>query len=601
MALREKGSEEPLESVEDSRVLSGDRLRKTAEYVLYGMRDRDWRNFKKLAAERLNHPSLGDDLKIAELFYRRGYTVNEIDAEKHGFGISTASETKNRKYEFLNYLVGDGEMRKFILARESELAIVPEVTRERLHWTAVRMTDGERGELIGLIPRNMMLENRVRDRQLAEDYFGAEMTADELAQKYMLGKNAVKTLIGKFLDGWRSNPRARVMVQDAVERLESVPPLTEEQVREVMFDLNKEEVAEVFSRLHRSTWKKPEAMDDHIWTAGIFLLDREDLYSRTQKATGYRASRVQNAVEGVVKRISEEPDARAVLIRYVEDIHELREKYGERFRKHWEATGYGTFKPTGEVIETLQPKVVGEAGPPAKRPDDRPGEHLAAAEKTPPIRTGHDDVVKPSERKMLAEETDPTIEELKQLVAREKRRAARQRLAESARGRGPGEPIHLPPPQEEMAADLRLNIARLTKRASKLIEVVVGRLRPGAERPKTVDDAVDALEARKEEVWAARFRDEGAEDEVAGVEARKRIVWAEKHADDAVSQGIEKGMSAAERLRLIKERHRLQKERRARKGQEYTPTDDDLRDLEEWEEDVPDEVDRIKRGMEDED
>jgi len=137
------------------------------------------------------------------------------------------------------------------------------------------------------------------------------------------------------MDTLREKPRARKMVHQKMQKL-TAPPLENEHVKDIMMDLNRREIGEVFDTLHRSEWKKdPTKMEENLHTAGLVLLD-DGSYELAMDNTGKTKGQVYSNIQTVLRKVSDEPEARQRLIRFVTDIHRLREKHLPRLQEYWE-------------------------------------------------------------------------------------------------------------------------------------------------------------------------------------------------------------------------------------------------------------------------
>jgi len=335
----------------------GGKARGAVRLALREMPESAWRAFREKLNAVADYPSREDDLRIAELILRDGYSPSEVDTQRKELGIKLRGDSRVRLYRLMNRMTEEKDLLAFVKENGKRSSSVKDMSRENIHYALVRMQPKEREAVIELIPHNPRLHDSLRDRRLASDYFGSEMTYEELVERYRITESSVRTALGKIMNDFKRNERANAIIGTALKSLYSVPPLDKTLTRKILYDVDEDQMKAVFDKLHRSTWHWPSKIDDHLETAALYLHSREGSFDRAIQTTGHRYHSVATIVAQVIKRVTSEPEARRILLAFVYLNKSLREKYLPVLNEYYEQIVIESMKTLAESL-TVKPRRV---------------------------------------------------------------------------------------------------------------------------------------------------------------------------------------------------------------------------------------------------
>jgi hypothetical protein len=220
---------------------------------------------------------------------------------------------------------------------DCELSSVPQINREQLRWVLHRIPMPERLQVLELIPLNTILmfqedgeQKATRDRRLANDLFVNGHSDEELAEAYGFSVNAVKNAVGTILHALMERPMARKHAFDYLVRVAKSAPMAPSEVRRRMKLLSSEQRAEIVHAIPNCAWKVRRVSHLHKdlfldYYSGEWVMATLVQYYNQHKA-GTLARRGQlggvltsrgatAALEGIIHKISEEPELREKLRR----------------------------------------------------------------------------------------------------------------------------------------------------------------------------------------------------------------------------------------------------------------------------------------------
>jgi hypothetical protein len=242
---------------------------------------------------------------------------------------------RNTVFKLVDSILEHPELMREVARLDCELSSVPQITREQLRWALHRMPLPIRLEVLALIPLNTILmfqtdgeQKATRDRRLAGDLFVNGLSDEELAEAYGFSVNAVKNAVGTILHGLMERPMARKLALDYVERAATIQPMATGEVRRRLKLLSSEQRGEIVHGIPNCAWKVRAVSHLHkhlfldYFTGEWVMATLVQYYNQHKAGTFARRGQLGGtltlrgataALEGIIHKISEEPDLREKL------------------------------------------------------------------------------------------------------------------------------------------------------------------------------------------------------------------------------------------------------------------------------------------------
>jgi len=242
---------------------------------------------------------------------------------------------RNTVFKLVDSILEHPDLMREVARLDAELSSVPQITREQLRWALHRMPDPDRLGVLELIPLNTILmfqedgeQNATRDRRLALDLFVNGQSDEELAEAYGFSVNAVKNAVGTILYGLMERPMARKAALDYLERVAKSEPMAPAEVRRRMKLLSSDQRAELVHAIPNCAWKVRAVSHLHkhlfldYFSGEWVMATLVQYYNQHKAGTLARKGHLGGvltlrgataALEGIIHKISEEPELREKL------------------------------------------------------------------------------------------------------------------------------------------------------------------------------------------------------------------------------------------------------------------------------------------------
>ncbi len=306
------------------------RRRDTVRYVLREMGDGDWQALKRQLQSSLKHPRAGDGIEILERVYRRWELLEDIDKTNPEIAHSSA---KAMAFKTVDWIASDRElMERLERVKEALAKTEADMTREELRWALHRMPPEARQRVLSFIPPNTLLVIKAkaagktpdktngldRDRLLAEDFFGRDLSDEEAADSYRLTVNGLKATVGGILNALLERPLARKAAGEYLRTMVKIPIMGEHEVRRLMPRLKPGERDELMAAVPKHTWKDRSliARDRQVvgeyfartdWSVRRFAEEYSVRHKDDPGFEGLKERSADQIISRMCSKISEEP------------------------------------------------------------------------------------------------------------------------------------------------------------------------------------------------------------------------------------------------------------------------------------------------------